>query len=305
VTAPWIPEPGGPYVVPEADYHADKTALSSSGARTLTTSCPEGFKWEREHGRPDKPHFDEGRAAHAQLLGIGSPLYVPCSDQLDDEGKPKPYARWDTNAAKAKVAAARARGETPVKADVAQRVKAMAEKLRRHETAGPLFARPGKAEQTFVARDPDTNVLCKIRCDWMPDVEPGQRLIIVDYKGTTCAQPKAFERRLAEFGYDQQGAFYTDVLTWRYGLDVSPVFIIVAQEKEAPYLVSVCEPRPYVIDGGRELNREALAAYARCTLLDEWPGYDPGVAYLDVPGWRTAAYEAAADRRHNLIGASA
>lgn len=283
----WVPVPGGPYVVDEADYHADKTALSSTGVRALTTSCPAKFAHDREHGRPDKPHFDEGRAAHTEVLGVGSPLYVP----RDENGEP--YAEWRTKDAKAQVAAARERGETPVKPDVAQRVSDMAKKLRRHEIAGPLLARPGKAEQTFVARDPDTNVLCRIRVDWMPDVAPGQRLVVVDYKGTTCAHPDAFARRAAEYGYDQQAAFYNDVLTWCFGLDVEPVFVFVTQEKEAPYLVTVNDLPTEAIDGARELNRRALAAYARCSLLGEWPGYPPAVTTLRIPGWRAAAYEAA------------
>lgn len=293
----WTPEPGGPYVVDEADYHADKTALSSTGARLLTTSCPEKFAHDRAHGRPDKPHFDEGRAAHTQVLGVGAPLYVP----RDEDGEP--YAEWRTDDAKAQVKAARARGQTPVKDAVAKKVAAMAAKLREHDIAGPLLARPGKAEQTFVAPDPDTNVLCRIRVDWMPDVPPGQRLIVVDYKGTTCAHPDAFARRAADLGYDQQAAFYSDVLTWALHLQVEPVFVFVTQEKEPPYLVTVNDLPPEAIDGARELNRQALATYARCAALGEWPGYPPTVTTLFVPAWRAAQYEAA--RANDLIGATA
>ena len=83
-----------------------------------------------------------------------------------------------------------------------------------------------------------------------------------------------------------------------------PVFVLIAQEKEPPYLVTVDEPKPWVIEGGRALNREALATYARCTRRGEWPGYEPVVHQLDVPGWRSAAYEAAVDR-HDLIGETA
>lgn len=301
----WAPEPGGPYEIPEHLYHADKTALSSSGARTLTDSCPEKFAYDREHGRPDKPHFDEGRAAHLEVLGVGAPLYVP----RDSDGQP--YAEWRTDDAKAQVKAARLRGDTPVKDVVAKRVAAMARKLREHPTAGPLLARPGKAEQTFVARDPDKNeVLLKARIDWMPDVEPGQRLILVDYKGTTCAQPSAFERRMADLGYDQQGDFYRVVVAAALNLVLPPVFVLIAQEKEAPYLVSVHEPQGYVLDGAHELNREAISTYARCMKSGVWPGYNPNPHRADAPGWRCAAYEAAAVRNlarrdEELIGVPA
>lgn len=296
----WTPEHGGPYIVDESEYHADRTALSSTGARLLTTSCPEKFAHDRDHGRPDKPHFDEGRAAHTEVLGVGAPLWVP------RDGDGVPYERWQSNEAKKQVASARARGWTPVKADVADRVRAMAAKLRAHDIAGPLLARPGNAEQTFVAPDPDTNVLCRIRVDFMPnDIPPGDRLILVDYKGSLCAHPDAFARKAAEYGYDQQAAFYLDVITWALHLEVEPVFVFVTQEKDPPYLVTVNDLPPEAIDGARELNRQALATYARCDALGEWPGYPPTVTTLFVPAWRNAAYEAAAHRHHDPIGANA
>jgi hypothetical protein len=292
----WTPQPGGPYVVSETDYRADKTALSSSGARTLTRYCPARFLEEREHGRPDTKAFDLGHAAHMLVLGAGMPIVEISHDE------------WRSNEAKAAVAAARAAGAVPLKPKDAARVRAMAAKLREHREAGPLFARTGLAEQTFVARDPDTNVLCKIRIDWFPHVAPGQRRLIVDYKTAECAHPAVVEREIATYGYDQQGAFYIDVLTWALNLDTPPVFVLVVQEKDPPHLVTVNQPRDYVIDGGRELNREALAIYAECDATGEWPDYGPGPHQSDVPSWRTTAYEAAAarnqDRRH-LIGVPA
>lgn len=305
MSAVWTPAPGGPYDVDEALYHADRTALSSTGARTLTTSAPAKFAYDREHGRKDKQCFDEGRAAHAVVLGVGAPLYVP----VDDDGVP--YERWQSNDAKAKVAAARKRGETPVKADVAQRVLEMAVALRDHEIAGPLLARPGKAEQTFVARDTDSDVLCRVRVDWMPDVPAGDRLILVDYKGTTCAHPDTFARRMCEYGYDQQGDFYRRTVAAALGLAELPVFVLLAQEKEPPYLVTVDQPEDYVLDGAHELNREALHTYAACTASGVWPGYPAGPHRLHAPAWRTSQYEAAAMRRldrahhHDLTGAPA
>jgi len=294
----WTPEPGGPYDVDDAAYHADRTALSSSGIRTLTKYCPARFLEERTNRRPDTEAFNFGHAAHMLVLGTGMPIAEI------------PHDEWRTKAAKEAVADARAAGAVPLKPKDASRVRAMAAKLRQHPEAGPLFARPGRAEQTFVARDPDTNELCKIRVDWSPDVPPGQRRLVVDYKTSDCAHPAAVEKDIASYGYDQQGAFYIDVLAWALQLDIQPAFVLVIQEKTPPYLVSVNWPEGYVIDGGRELNREAITTYASCVKSGVWPDYGPGPHRAGVPGWRAAAYEAAAQRRlarrdEELIGVPA
>lgn len=288
-----FPEPGGPYDVPEHLYHADRTALSSSGARTLIQSCPEKFAYERAHGRTDTPELEFGRAWHSLLLG--GPTVV--------EIKAK------TRGTKAEEQT-RADGCIPLITKDYDTAQAMIARLREHPEAGPLFARPGRTEQTYVAPDPDTGVLRKIRIDFEPDVNGG-RVLIVDGKTTRNAQPRAFARSIADYGYDQQGAYYSDVLS-HLGLDNGqpPAFIIVAQEKKPPYLLSVHQLPEYVIDGGRELNRAALAVYAECTRTGVWPDYGPGPHRADVPGWRAAEYEAAAERRYArtrtaLIGATA
>lgn len=289
MNARW-PEPGGPYEVDEADYHADRTALSSTGARTLATSCPARYLYERDHGRPDTPTFEFGRAYHSMILGSGSPVVEIKAKTRGTKAEDEP----------------RAAGQIPLITKDYQRAQSMAEQLHAHPIAGPLFARPGKAEQTFVARDPDTSVTCRIRVDWIPDVPAGARVLAVDLKTTASAEPVAFAKSMANYGYHQQGAFYTDALALALDLDVPPRFVLVAQEKDPPYLITIAEPDDEALDWGRELNRHALATYARCSAAGVWPGYeaqlrpdDGGIARLSLPGWQIAAYENA------LIGAPA
>ena len=294
----WL-APGGPYDVDERDYHADRTALSSSGARTLTTSCPARFKWERDNGRPDTPAMEFGRAYHSMVLGSGPKV-------VEIKAKTRGTKAEDQ---------ARADGHIPLITKDYERAVGMAAALYSHPIAGPLFARAGTAEQVFVAPDPDTGVLCKIRVDWMPRVFGG-RPLLVDLKTCNDAQPAAFAKSMANYGYHQQGAFYSDVLSWA-GADngQTPRFVLVAQEKEPPYLVMIAEPDDQATAWGRELNRQALFIYRWCTGRDEWPGYEAdlpadhgGIARLALPGWQVAAYEAAYDRRRQaleLIGAPA
>jgi hypothetical protein len=300
-----ITEPGV-YDLTEAEYHADPVdpavggSLSSTGARTIITSSPARYLWDRDHGRPDTRAFDAGRAAHREVLGAGGDVVV-----IEGSGK-RPNA-WDTTETKAAVAEARAAGKTPIRPHDAETVAAMADALRTHPIAGPLLARPGRAEQSFVGRDPESGVMCRIRVDWLPDVPANGRVLAVDYKTTTDASPHGFAASMARYGYHQQGPFYCDVLSW---LDLDngrpPLFVLVAQEKDPPYLVTVNTLTERAVEWGRVLNRKARDIYRHCTETGLWPGYDPGptgIAELDLPGWQIARYEAALDAGlFDLIG---
>jgi hypothetical protein len=302
---PWITAPGR-YDLTDEQYHADPViggSLSSTGARTLTTSAPARYQWEREHGRPDSDALDIGRAAHREVLGTGGDIVVIAGSGKDPN-------TWNTARTKAEVAAARAAGATPIRPDDADTVTAMADTLRTHPIIGKLLARPGRAEQSFVARDPETGVMCRARIDWMPDVPDNTRLIVVDYKTTLDASPTGFAASMARYGYHQQGPFYCDVLTWLeldHGLQ--PTFVLIAQEKTPPYLATVCRLSERAFEWGRVLNRKARGIYRHCTDTGQWPGYDPGpagIAELDLPGWQVARYETALDAGlYDLIGETA
>lgn len=282
-----ISEPGV-YELTEDEYHADPVkggSLSSTGARALLPpSCPARFHHDRVNGRADTAAFDHGHAAHALVLGIGAPIAsLPFNDRR-------------TNAYKDAVRQARTAGMTPLLAKDAEQVEDMAGALRAHPVAGPLFARPGMAELSLVYRDHDSGVMCRVRIDWMPNVDPDSRVLIVDYKTTTDAHPAAFARTMVKYGYHQQGPFYCDGIT-ALGLDHcrEPQFVLVAQEKTPPYLVTVGAPTPRALEWGRVLNRKARDIYRECVEADHWPGYSDAIEPLDIPGWLDNQYDDALD----------
>lgn len=162
----------GVYDIPADEYHADRTSLSSSGARKLLPpSCPALFRWEQDHPQPPKKTFEIGTAAHQMVLGAGPELVV-----VDRE-------RWDTNAVKAEVAAIRETGAVPLKPSQYAEIKAMAAALRAHPLAAALLdPEYGKPEQSLFWRDPETGVNCRARLDWLPDSDGG-RMLAPDYKG--------------------------------------------------------------------------------------------------------------------------
>jgi hypothetical protein len=263
-----ITEPGI-YSIPADEYHAHP-ALSSSGARRLLPpSCPALFKWERDNGQGHKRVFDFGHAAHKMVLGDGPELVVV--DAAD----------WRTKAAKEERDAAYAEGNVPLLPAEFETVQLMAAEQRRHPAA--FEPTSGKPEQSLFACDPATGVWLRARLDWLPDPSDG-RMRIVDYKTTVSAEPAAFARSVAKFGYYMQAAWYLDIVH-ALGIADDPAFVFIAQEKTPPYLVCVFELDEYALRIGRKRNREAIEVFADCTARGEWPGYATEVATISLPAW--------------------
>lgn len=259
----------GVYEMTSDEYHAHG-ALSSSGARKLLApSCPALFKWDRDNPQPRKRVFDFGTAAHKMVLGDGPELVV-----IDAEN-------YRTKAAQEARDEAYENGKVPLLPDEFTAVSQMAWEQRRHPAA--FEPKNGKPEQSLFAKDAATGVMLRARLDWLPDAVDG-RLTITDYKTTLSAEPAAFARSVAKYGYYQQAAWYIDLVT-ALGIADDVTFRFIAQEKTAPYLVTVFELDEYAISIGRQRNRRAIDVFAECVEKDEWPGYATGVETITVPAW--------------------
>jgi hypothetical protein len=257
------------------DYHADKTSLSSSGARKLLPpSCPAKFRWEQDNPQPPKKTFDYGNAAHAKVLGRGANLVLVDHD------------RWDTKAAKAEVAEVRAQGGIPLKRHEIEMVDAMAAAIRQHPLASALLEPAyGAPEQSGFWIDGPTGIRRRVRFDWLPSIQSG-RLIIPDYKTAADASNDAFQKSLDNYGYNQQAAWYEEaaVALGLGGQDTELLFIV--QEKDPPYLVNVVGIDFFAREIGRAKNRAAIEIFADCSATGHWPGYaDHNPNYLALPGW--------------------
>ena len=267
-----ITEPGIWLGVPEDTYHADPTpngSLSYSGAKIIL-QAPALYRWQRDHP-VYKNVYDEGSAAHAIVLGAGiESIYVA------------PYDDWRSKAAQEEQRLAREDGLSPVLPKFWETACDMADALANHRLASMLLSR-GDAEVSAFAVDPRTGVMRRGRADW---VSPG---VITDYKTAASADPGAFARAAASFGYHMQAAWYVDL--WRdVGEDIER-FAFIVQEKTPPYLVEVIELDEEALDLGRRRNARALEIYRDCREADLWPGYrrDDESTTVSLPRW--AYYE--------------
>ncbi|MFF7411577.1 PD-(D/E)XK nuclease-like domain-containing protein [Streptomyces lydicus] len=258
------------------DYHADRTSISSTGLRKLLApGCPAQFRHDRDNPPAPKREFDFGHATHQLVLGDG-----PEIDVLD-------FDNYLTKAAKTARDEARSMGIVPLLRHEYEQVEAMAEAIRQHPIAGPLFA-PGSgiAERSIYWTDPETGIRCRVRPDWLKEL-PGLTLC-VDLKTCRDASPDGISKAIRDHGYHQQDPFYID------GIEAAGLapdgcrFIFVFQSKTAPYLVTVRELDQQSRDIGRAKNQRALRTYADCMATDTWPDWTGPVTeipQISLPTW--------------------
>jgi len=212
------------------------------------------------------------------------------------------YKKKDAQEAKK---AAHAAGKIPVLPDQMDRIQEMATRLLDHPIAAKVFdPRYGKPEQTIVwseeiqwrphpkAEFQYTTVWRRALIDFLTRLRMADgRLIVPDYKTCDSAEKVAFMKSAAKFGYHQQGPWYIDAVR-AVGLSEEVCYLLVAQEKDPPYLVNVIElDEPGALLYGRELNDHALRIYAECTATNTWPGYPPEITVGSIPKYAQYAAE--------------
>jgi hypothetical protein len=276
---PFVTEPGC-YDMPDPVYHADPVvggSLSSTGARLILQS-PAKFFYRRMAGSEERRAFDVGRAAHELVLGFGAGIEVVEGDGADPNS-------WRTDSDKRRVAAVRAEGKTPLTPKDYATVLGMADALRANAEVAAYLAN-GIAEQAIFARDPKTGTWLRGRVDF----RKGENRLL-DYKTCLDADPRSFAKSMGKWGYSQQGAFYKLVLRLLGVVGPDAEFLIIAQEKEPPYLCSVIRPDAEAMAYGAALNRLAIDTFTTCVAEDNWPGYPTEPVEISLPGWLVSQYE--------------
>lgn len=262
--------------LPEAQYHAHPALSASTAKDLLRPSCPALYRHKRDHPSEAKRTFDYGSAAHKALLGVGPDVVVVAEKD------------WKTKRAQQAADCARLEGKIPILAEEYARIGDMITALRAHPLAAALFdADRGDPEVSAFWHDPTFGVDRRCRYDWLPHTDGG-RLIIPDYKTTISASPATIGATIAKYRYHMSGAWYVD-MAHGLGLADDIAFVLVFQEKTAPYLVTVAEIDADGMRMGRGLADVALQTFAECTATNTWPGYTDDVALVSLPTW--AHYE--------------
>ena len=252
--------------ISDADYHACRNSLSSSGARLLLRA-PAKFR----HAQDNPTHkdvFDFGSAAHTLVLGKGDSIAV-----VDAES-------WRGKDAQEQRNTARANHQIPLLAADHRKALAMADAVHAHPLANELLS-DGIAEHSGFWTDDRTWLQLRFRPDWITNWR-GQTTV-VDYKTSVTADPNQFARKAYDFGYHFQAAWY--IAGYEALIGVEPRFLFIVQEKEPPYLTSVVEFDTGAVQAGLADMRTALDVFVACKESGVWPGYGDMVHNIALPAW--------------------
>lgn len=262
----------------------------------------EYFKYRKEHPSEPTAALLFGQVAHKLLLEpedfYTDFAVAPAVDRRTKDGKTIWQAFVDDSA-----------GKTVVDAATYEQAVEMTDIAK----ANPLVAEllNGQHEEPFFWTDPDTGVQCKARLDsWHRD-ENGVP-VVVDFKTTSDASYRSFQKDVEKWGYFFQAAMYSEALIqnglcprrikgkpkkrWTFdpeagrriywtehpekivmggseGEIIHPRFIFIVQEKDEPYSINVFEMDLDYMAVGYDLYREYLGTYVSCESIGYYPGY--------------------------------
>lgn len=273
--------------LPAEEYHRREIGVASSGVlKMLRIKTPAHLRaWYESEGEDDTPALAFGRAYHMRVLEperfaetyITAPEDPPRRPTRAQRDAKKPsqdtldaiawWDAWESENA----------GRVVLSAGTFEQIEAMHAALLLNPLVAGLL-RDGDAEVTLRWTDEATGVACKARADWHVPA----RAIFADLKTTEDASPAAFARAVERYGYHIQHAHYAQGAR-ACGIPLKN-YLIVAQEKEAPYLSAVYQIDAHAEARGFELCARGMQTLAACTASNDWPGYT-GITELSLPAW--------------------
>jgi hypothetical protein len=252
-------------------YHAVK-AVSNSGIGLLL-DCPARFKAWRDGGvEKETESMLHGNVFHCLSL----------EPEAFSSRYAKKHHSGTTKGGKAEKEEAERAGLVQVKIDMYHSASEMAGAVRNHKLIGALFRQPDAMREVSIYWLETVSgiiVPCKARIDWRGMF--GKSRVAIDLKSTTDASPEELKRSIYNYGYHRQGAWYQRALQ-AAGIDVD-AFVLVAVEKEEPYIVTPTTIAEPAIQKGTDECNEALEIYAKCETENDWPCYTEEIITLDLP----------------------
>lgn len=261
----------------EASLYHSKKLLSNSGIGKLL-KCPALYHaWqEGQTVDEDSPALRLGTFFHSMTL---EPQTVDVKYHfLQSPGT--------TKAGKEERKTAEADGLTCVTMTEALTVKSMATAVHNQPYVGRLFTSGKLQAETSIywteLSSGGLEVDCKARVDGLIHLPDGH-VIAIDLKSAQSADPAELGRKVYNFGYHRQAAWYTHALA-QVGVQPS-AFIFVFVEKSAPWLVTPVVLTEDAIALGWDECQRAVEICAECQQSGVWPQYSDKVISLDLPEW--------------------
>ena len=216
------------------------------------------------------PALQFGSALHtAATDGIGQLLVEPSFDRRTKQGKAD-HADWLVDVATNHA------DKTHVTQDDYDTIQDMLAAVQEHPIGAAMLSCQDR-EITGIFES--ESVPCKIR----PDFYDADKQIIYDLKSTISADVEDFTKSIFNFGYHVQAAFYS---MGHFNIEnLKCQFVIVAVEKSEPYGVNAFHIAGDALEYGYGQVFRQLYTIAECLENHKWPGYEPRLHTVTVPGW--------------------
>jgi len=258
--------------MPNDAYHSHPEGISSTGLKAVLRS-PAHYKFQAAYETTRAKQM--GTACHTAMLE-------------PDRYKAEYVLLREVNvrtASEYKQAVKVHGSEIVLVAHEADKVAGMQEAVLSNPLMRSRLTGEGWRELSLFVRDPDTQVLIRVRYDLL--LNDGT---IVDVKKTQDARPDPFSRAIDNYGYDLSAALYVDAFEWATGKEAQ--FEFAAVEETMPHGHKLYRPCDTTLGEGRRKYREALASFAQCDLDGVWPSLpcdEPEI--ISLPGYRLAQIE--------------
>lgn len=259
-------------------YHADKAALSQSGAKAGAKS-PAHFlaAWTAAPEPPTLP-MRVGSLTHEGVFEPAKYARVIARPDFGD-GRTKAAkdakAAWDNE---------RSADDVIVTATEKELIDGMVTSVRAHPLVAKLLGE-GAAEQSGYWVDRETGILCRCRPDWIRTDG-----VVLDLKTTDDASPESFARTIVKWGYDIQAAHYLDGIEAITKAQAGP-WIFVAVEKAPPYACAVYVADEAMIAHGRAERARIMRTIQRGIITGQWPAYSVDARTISLPTWALTSAE--------------
>ena len=161
-----------------------------------------------------------------------------------------------------------------------EKLKRMSEAVWNFSPACEFMDLEGEAETSHYWTDEMTGLRCKCRPDYITD----DLKYVIDYKTTTDASKKGFQRAIVQYGYDIQAGFYMEGIEKCMGLRPKN-FIFIVVEKQPPFSVAVYVADDEMVTLGYEKARRGLSKIKYWEDAKEFPNYSETVEIIGLPEW--------------------
>lgn len=272
----WIPN------LPEADYHKDKTAVSSSSLRLVDMESPKSFFYRFAKGMEleETNVMKLGRVIHMAILE-GDRFINTIKVEPKFEGRTLD-GKMSTQSKEAREKKAQWYAELPIGALVVTEeersmIMGIIESVMSHQDA-MTFIKGCNREVSGFYNDPKTGIRCRIR----PDLLNTNEGILGDVKSVRSCKKNDFMWQMIRMGWDFQMGMYASGVGIISGKEpFAPMFLAV--EKVVPYHVAV-----YVLDLGsmdfaQKKYHRALEKLKTCIESNQWPSYQERWEHISTP----------------------